>query len=154
MVTRKPSTAPASAIQRTRASSLTASASTPAAIGIQMASESSGQLAMPEPPDDPAHADQDAEQHEEGIGIDQAGLDQADHAREPAHDARRAVHCQPVDHGLVAAAPETLAEAARAAGEEPGIQLVEAVLALDQRVQRAEGLGDALRKLGIFSIEV
>src|SRR6185295_13432924 len=156
MVTRRPSTAPPSASHfwlRALPSPPAASTARPARIGTQMASERSGTLPMPEAPDDPAHAEQNAEQHEEGIGIHKAGLQQADHAREPAHDPRRAVHHQAVDHRLVAGAPETAPERARAAGKQPRIELIEAVLALDQRVERAKGNGDALREMGLFEVQ-
>src|SRR5262249_62406403 len=77
---------------------------------------------MPEPEGE----DEDADQHRHRILVDEPGLHQAYHAGEPAHHARRAVHHEAVDHGLVAAAPEPLADAPRTADEQPRVQLVEA----------------------------
>src|SRR5687767_7931240 len=134
MVTRNPASAPTSATQRcsgARWSPPSARTSTPARIGSQMAKVRSTLvrffLVFQEPESEDDHADQ----HAEGVLVDEAALEQAHHAREPPHQARAAVHDQAVDHGLVAGAPEALAEVARAGGEEPGVELVEAELALD-----------------------
>ena len=55
-------------------------------------------------------------------------------------EARRAVHEDAVDHAHVAALPEARADRARAAGEEERVELVEAVLAIEDPVDDAEAL--------------
>src|SRR5512134_2235533 len=121
-------------------------------MGIQIARDRSTE-AFPLSFQEPEGEDHDPDQHAEGVLVDEAALEEPRYPGEPADDARRAVHHHAVDHRLVAGAPEAPAERPRAAGEEPRIKLVEAVLARDDRVQRAELHGDALRQVGALEIE-
>src|SRR5258706_10080322 len=159
IVTRKPSSAPASAILRcngARSSPPQASTSRPARIGTQIArlssisSASSRKHAVLDHGVDRAHA----EDHHEGVPVDQPALHQAHHAGEPAHQARGAVHHHAVDGHLVAALPQARADHARALREQPGVELVEAVLALDQGVERAEGCSDFFRQIESYPVQV
>src|SRR5690349_13491488 len=146
MHTARPRMLPTSAVQRAGAGSRSlpmTSTAMPKAIGTQMARESTypwnivvvfgGRalefVGVPEPGEQP----EDADDHREGVVVDVARLHAAGDAGEPAHEARGAVHHDPVDHGLVAPGPQARAQAARAAGEEPVVEVVEAVLALEDR---------------------
>src|SRR5687767_6023564 len=114
MQTRKPTIEPASAVHRAGSgfwSRPRASTATPKAIGTQMASERYGsivvvmggrglELAQIEPEE--GEEGEHAEDHRERVVVDEAGLEPAGHACEPADEARGAVHHDPVDHGLVA----------------------------------------------------
>src|SRR5687768_9454733 len=149
MHTASPSTEPASAVQRAGSGLRSwpiASTATPKAIGTQMAAERRYPWrsivvvvlellqVQPEEGEEREHA----EDHRERVVVDEAGLRPARDAGEPADESRRAVHHDPVDHRLVAPGPQARAELARATGEEPVVELVEAVLALEDRGQHAE----------------
>src|SRR5687768_6582601 len=147
MQTRRPKAEPTRAVQRAGSGFLSlpmASTAMPKAIGTQIVSERTypwnivvfvSVLAVQEEGEEGEHREY-ARDHREGVVVDEAGLRAARHAREPADEPRGAVHHDPVDDGLVAPGPEPGAHAARAAREEPVVEVVEAVLALEDRRQR------------------
>src|SRR6478609_11106448 len=121
-VTRKLTTAPISAIQRTAracSSRPSASSAVPNTIGVQMARLRTptlffSLLSVVEP-DEPRHQHEHADDHRERVVVDVARLQAAGDAGEPAHQVGAAVDHGAVDHRLVAALPQPQAEQARAA---------------------------------------
>src|SRR5438132_581224 len=168
MATAKPSTAPASAVQRAVAGSRSlpmTSTAMPKAIGTQMARERSGSpwsivvvvgvalLELPQEDPEEAQEGEYAEDHREGVVVDVAGLQAPRDAGEPDHQARRAVHHDAVDEGAVAPGPEPGADLACAAGEEPVVEVVEAVLALEDGGEHARLSLDDAGQVGPEDVE-
>src|SRR6185436_17160143 len=169
MQTAKPSTAPTRATRRTGSGCLSfpiASTAMPNAIGTQITSERrnpwnivvvvaawkvGSELLQVEPEE--REQREHAEDHRERIVVDVAGLHAAGHAREPADEARRAVDHDHVDDGLVAPRPESRAEAARAAGEEPVVEVVEAVLLLQDGGEHPGPALDHRGQVGPLDVE-
>src|SRR6476661_6057076 len=92
-VTRKLTTAPIRAIQRTAracSSRPSASSTVPNTIGVQMARLSTPTLffSLSAEPDEPRHQHEDADDHCECVVVDVARLQAAGDAGEPAHQVR------------------------------------------------------------------
>src|SRR5258708_11955489 len=161
--TARPRIDPASAVQRAGAglrSSPKTSTAIPKAIGTQMVSGrrypwnivvvffGRRGLSPAEVDEEEAEEREHAEDHRERVGIDVARLHAPRDPREPADQMRSSVHHDAVDDRLVAPRPQARADAPRAAGEEPVVELVEVVLAiqdLDQGAQLAARDGGELR---------
>src|SRR5580692_4324535 len=95
--------------------------------GRKVTSESSGQWLMALSPGDQVPGDQrdDADQHGKGIMVDIARLQPTRLARQFAGRGGDAVRSEAVDDRPVAGLPQPIAEAERAAYEEPVVELVE-----------------------------
>src|SRR5258708_23856337 len=143
MHTARPRIDAASAVQRAGAglrSSPKTSTAIPKAIGTQMVSErrypwnivvvflGRRDLGPAEVDEEEAQEREHAEDHRERVRIDVARLHAPRDPREPAVPRPSAVHHDAVDDGLVAPGPQARADAARSAGEEPVVELVEVVL--------------------------
>src|SRR5690349_1257229 len=114
-----------------------ASTRTPKIIGIQIAKLSSGRpVGMAGSAQDHRQQHEDADDHGEGVVVDEAGLQGADNGREPADQARRAVD-ESVDHRHVPALPQAAADETRSAGEKPVVEAIETVFVHQYRYQRA-----------------
>src|SRR5579871_4839953 len=82
---------------------------------------------------EPQHADN----HGERVVVDVTGLEEADHAGEPADEACAAVH-DTVDDDHIAFLPETTANCHSTPCKHDFVDLVHVVLVIEQRIDRAE----------------
>src|SRR3569832_2423469 len=103
---------------------------------------------------EPAQEDQQADDHGEGVVIEESALHHAYDLREPAHTPRGAVHHHAVDHRDIAALPQGPAGRAAAAGEDRVVEVVETVFAIQQAIDAAEAGLDALGEFGPHHVEV
>src|SRR6478735_4996299 len=149
-VTRKLAMAPISAIQRTMrawSSRPRASRMEPNTIGIQMARLKSPIFIvlvplLPEPfldhrpADEIRHEHDHAQQHRESVVVDVTRLHPAHHAGEAARQVGAAIDEDAFDHALVAALPQTAANAARRRRYQVLVDPVHVVLVFQQLVER------------------
>src|SRR5690606_10723658 len=97
---------------------------------------------------------QQADDHHERILINEAGLEQAHDAGEHAYRLGRAVDQQPVNEADVAAFPQALAEQHGAVRKDLLVEVVEAVLVLENADQRCELLAQHTRQIRTDDVEV
>mmetsp|Transcript_15026 Transcript_15026/g.35416 ORF Transcript_15026/g.35416 Transcript_15026/m.35416 type:complete len:1189 (-) Transcript_15026:477-4043(-) len=92
-------------------------------------------------PERPGHQPHDAEDHDEGVPVQIAGLHAAHQARDAADRTGRAVDDQAVDQAGVTALPETDTEGARQPGQHVLVEPVHEVLVLEDDDQRTQDFG-------------
>src|SRR5258706_4580739 len=131
----------------------------PNTIGTQITSERMGRpwsmlLVYPQVPEPQLKQQEPAEDRRECVVVDVAGLHPAGEPGEPADEPRGAVHHDAVDDRLVAPRPERGADAAHAAREEPVVEVVEAVLALEDGGDDAGSGPHHPRQVGPRDIQV
>src|SRR5689334_4874332 len=124
--------------------------------GRKVMTERIGQLAIVLSHEQHEVADErgDADQHHEGVVVQVAALEAAQHARNVVGPRRDAVGSQPVDRRAVALLPEYPADRQRRLDEHRVIELVEVPLVVEQCVQRLEGADRLGRHLGIDHVVV
>ena len=98
------------------------------------------------PEEIPADDQHDADQHDEGVVVDIAGLQPPGTLRQVAGDRGDPVGSQPVDDGPVPALPEQMAHPLGRVHEQEVVELVEIPLVEEQEVDRPEGPGHGRRQ--------
>src|SRR5262244_1898343 len=134
------------------------SMSTPAPIGSQMRKESSECMVRPclsavEVHQEPAKQEREANHHPERVGVEVAVLHESQHAAEPAHPFRGAIHQSAIDQHLSATSPQADTDAAGERADHVLIEPVEVVLLDQHAIQPAESLRRAVRPCGVAQEE-
>src|SRR6185312_11405748 len=108
--------------------------------GRKVTTERIGQLAivLSHEQHEVAHQRGNADQHDEGVVVQVAALEPAQHARKVLRPGGNAVGAEPIDRRAVALLPEHPADRQGRLDERRVIELVEVPLVVEQRVQRLE----------------